>query len=303
MKIFIDSAKLSEIREAISWGVIDGVTTNPTLLRSAIEEERKKGREVSLASYVEEICKVAGKGRPVSLEVFSQDAKKMVREAGILYEKFNPIAGNVVVKIPVNTYAGSRTSNSEGLKAMREASQKGIPINATLVMTPEQALLAAKAGAIYVSPFAGRVDDYVRKNLGIDFNKYDYFDFDMLKQVAREELRERVKDSSGRKLGSLYSDEKARKIVGNGANEGIISGVDLVRRIVKIFRSYGMKTKVIAASMRNALQVREVAEEGADIATVPFHVIQMMLRHPKTEEGVKRFHVDARQARYKELFS
>lgn len=303
MKIFIDSAKLGEIREAISWGVVHGVTTNPSLLRKAIEEEEKKRSEVSLAGYVEEICKVAGKGRPVSLEVLSQDAKRMVKEARILYEKFNPIAENVVIKIPVNTSTGPGTSNTEGLNAIGKLSREGISINATLIMTPEQALLAAMAGAIYVSPFAGRVDDYIRKNLGIDFNKSDYFDFNMLKQVVREKLREHLKNSPSQELRSLYSDEQLRKTINFDNNEGVISGVDLVRRIISIFRNYGMKTKVIAASMRNPRQVREVAEVGADIATVPFQVIQMMLKHPKTEEGVERFYADAMSARYEELFS
>jgi len=302
MKIFIDTAKVSEIREAISWGVVDGVTTNPTLIRKAIEEERSSGRDVELEAYVGEICETAGEGRPVSLEVLSQEADKMVEEAKVLYDRFNPIAENVVIKIPVNTRAGRIASDYEGLKAIKELSGMGIPVNATLVMTPEQALLASKAGATYVSPFAGRVDDFIRTNLGIGFEKGDYFDFELLKEIFDARLSERLRDSLSRDVASIFLDREVRKMRDIGGNNGIISGVEVTRKIVRIFREYGMKTKVIASSIRNARQVREVAEVGCDIATVPFKVLQEMLRHPKTEEGVERFYSDAIRAKYKELF-
>ena len=302
MKIFIDTAKLEEIKEALSWGIVDGVTTNPSLIRAAIEDEREKGREVTLADYVAEVCRMAGEGRPVSLEVLSQTSARMIEEARTLYARFNPIARNVVIKIPVNTYMGEETATDyEGLKAINELG-KQIPINATLVMAPEQALLAAKARATYVSPFAGRVDDYIRENLGISFEKYDYFDFDLVRKIAREELDKLLKNSASSEISSVYSDEKVRKTRDIGENEGIISG-DLVRKVVAVFRKYDVKTKVIAASMRNPRQVREVAEAGADIATIPFEVLQAMLKHPKTEEGVKKFYVDAIRANYQELFS
>ncbi len=266
MKIFIDTAKLSEIREAISWGIVDGITTNPSLIRKAIEEEKK---DMSLDEYVAEILRVAGEKRPVSLEVMGLKAKDMVREAKILHSKFNHIAGNVVIKIPINTYAGYY----EGLKAIKSLSDEGIPVNCTLIMTPEQALLAAKAGARYVSPFAGRIDDYLRDTKlgmkrGVDYQKGDY-----------------------------YPKE------GRGVDDnGIVSGVDLVATIVDIFSNYDFDTEIIASSIRNARQVREVAMIGADIATIPFKVLQGMLLHPKTEEGVKKFSEDANKANYKELF-
>lgn len=303
MKIFIDTAKLGEIKEAFSWGIVDGVTTNPSLIRKAVEEERKLEGKVDLEVYVGEICKAAGKGRPVSLEVLSQKASKMVEEAQILYRRFNPISGNVVIKIPINTYTGQEATDYEGLKAINELSGKRIPINATLVMTPEQALLAAKAGATYVSPFAGRVDDYIRKNLGIDFKKNDYFDFELMREISKARLGEYLKNPTAEEISSLYLDEKIKKAIGVGEDKGITSGVDLVRKIVNIFRKYNIKTKVIAASMRNSQQVREVAETGCDIATVPFEVIREMLKHPKTEEGVKKFYADAVQAKYEELFT
>lgn len=273
MKIFIDTANLTEIREACSWGVVDGVTTNPSLLRKAVAQAERARGKADLEKYVGEICKVAGKGKPVSLEVLSTQAEKMVEEAQTLYRKFNPIAGNVVIKIPINTSTEQASNDYEGLKAVNELSAKGIPVNVTLVMSPEQALLGARAGAEYVSPFAGRIDDYLRecagKSLGKDFQKGDYYP----------------------RLGE-----------GGRSYKGVVSGVDCVDKIVRIFRKYDFKAKVIAASMRNAQQVREVAETGCEIATVPFNVIQEMLEHPKTQEGVKKFYEDAVQARYQELF-
>ena len=303
MKIFIDTAKLSEIKEALSWGIVDGVTTNPSLIRKAVEGEMGMKGKVNLEVYVGKICRAAGKGRPVSLEVLSQKASKMVEEAQILYRRFNPIAGNVLIKIPINTYTGQEATDYEGLKAINKLSRKGIPTNATLVMTPEQALLAAKAGATYASPFAGRVDDYIRKNLGIDFKKNDYFDFELVREISEARLGEYLKNPTAKEIPSLYLDKKIKKAIEVGEDKGITSGVDLVRKTVNIFRKYNIKTKVISASMRNPQQVREVAETGCDIATVPFEVIREMLKHPKTEEGVKKFYADAVQAKYEELFT
>jgi len=301
MKIFIDTAKLSEIEEAVSWGIVDGVTTNPSLIKDAIEEEGRTGGKVSLENYVKKICETAGEGRPVSLEVLSQDAVKMVEEAQILYRKFNPIARNVIIKIPINTCTGQGVSEYEGLKAINELSGRGIPVNVTLVMTPEQALLAAKAGGAYVSPFAGRIDDYSRKNLGIDFKKDDYFDLGLIDEISKTMLSEYLKNAASGVIPSFRS-EKIRETIDVGNNKGITSGVDLVRKTIDIFKKYDMKTKVIASSMRNPQQVREVAEAGCDIATIPFDVIKEMLKHPKTEEGVKKFYADAVQAKYEELF-
>ncbi|NPA75632.1 MAG: transaldolase [Euryarchaeota archaeon] len=266
MKIFIDTADIEEIKEALSWGIVDGVTTNPSLMRKAIEKYRMD----SLDEYVREILRVAGAGRPVSLEVMSLKAEDMIREAEILYDKFNDVANNVVIKVPVNTYAG----NYEGLKTIKALSEKGIPVNCTLIMTPEQALLAAKAGARYVSPFAGRIDDYIRTTklgmqAGRDFQKGDYYPWD----------------------GTDVDDN------------GIRSGSDLVEKTVMILDNYDYDTEVIASSIRNARQVRESALAGAHIATIPFKVIESMLLHPKTEEGVKKFSEDAEKANYREIFS
>ncbi len=267
MKIFIDTAKISEIKEAISWGIVDGITTNPSLVRKAMETEGK-GKKID--EYIKDILKVAGEDRPVSLEVMSVASGDMIREAELLYEKFNGIAGNVVIKVPVNTYTG----DYEGLKTIKALSEKGIPVNCTLIMTPEQALLAAKAGARYVSPFAGRIDDYIRTmKLGLtpgkDFQKGDYYPWD----------------------GTDVDDN------------GIRSGSDLVEKVVMILDNYDYETEVIASSIRNARQVREAAMIGTHIATIPFNVLQEMLLHPKTEEGVKKFSEDAEKANYREIFS
>ncbi len=278
MKIFIDTAKLDEIKEACSWGIVDGVTTNPSLIKEALDSEKAKGKDVDMASYIREICETVGEGKPVSLEVVSLRSEEMVKEAQVLYNEFNPIAQNVVIKIPINTYMeGGEATNYEGLKAIKLLSKEGIPVNATLVMNPEQALLAAKAGARYASPFAGRVDDYIRKNLGMEFEKGDYFN-------PEKEL-----------------DEERKRGWELGQDKGIRSGVELVRIIVNIYRNYGIKTEIIAASMRNARQVREIAQSGADIATIPFHVLEEMLQHPKTEEGIKKFSEDV-VPEYRKLF-
>ena len=149
MKFFIDTANLNQIREAQDLGVLDGVTTNPSLIKAAMS------KDVSMEDYIMNICTIAGKGKPVSLEVVSLDAKNMVDEADLLYKKFNEFADNVVIKIPVSTNTGDG-KNYDGLNAIKKLSEKGVPVNATLVMTPEQAFLAAKMGAKYVSPFAGR---------------------------------------------------------------------------------------------------------------------------------------------------
>ena len=167
----------------------------------------------------------------------------MVFEGISLYKKFNKIAGNVVIKNPINPAFGKEDNFFDCLKTVKILSDKNIPVNVTLIFTPEQALLAARAGAKYVSPFAGRIDDFLREKR----KKYD---------------------------------------------SGIASGVDLVAQCVTIFREHKITAKVLAASIRNKRQLREVALVGADIATIPFAVLQESLKHEKTAEGVKKFSED-----------
>jgi len=158
MKIFIDTADRREIQEACSWGVVDGLTTNPTLLRKAMARETGN---VDIAHYIEQVCRIVP--GPVSLEVIGVAKAAMVEEGRKLFERFNPIRHNVVIKIPANTSADETGRDFEGTQAIAALSSRGIPVNATLVMTPEQAILCAKAGARYVSPFMGRVDDFEAK--------------------------------------------------------------------------------------------------------------------------------------------
>ena len=205
MMIFIDTANINEIKEALSWGVIDGVTTNPTL----VAKENRPAKEL-----LKEICSLVS--GPISAEAISQDSKGMVEEA----RQLSKIAKNIVVKIPLI---------KEGLKAVKILSLEGIKTNVTLCFSPSQALLAAKAGADYISPFIGRLDD--------------------ISQV----------------------------------------GMDLIREIKQIYSNYGFKTKIIVASIRNPLHVVDAALIGADIATVPFAVVEQLIKHPLTDIGVQRF--------------
>lgn len=205
MKLFIDTANLDEIREAVSMGVLDGVTTNPSLMA----KEKMPYREI-----LAEICKIV-KG-PVSAEVVAVDTAGMIREAMELAS----IAENITIKVPII---------KEGLKTIKTLSEKGIMTNATLCFSPSQALLVAKAGATFVSPFVGRLDDVSH------------------------------------------------------------TGMDLIAQIVQIYGNYGFGTEVLVASVRNPLHVVEAAMMGADVATVPFKVIEQLIKHPLTDIGLQKF--------------
>jgi len=176
-----------------------------------------------------------------------------------------------VIKIPINPDIGSGNS-FDGLLAAGELKRLGIPVNVTLVMTPEQSLLAAKVGADYVSPFIGRIDDYLRTKANIPFKKEDYYPEDGL--YIGDELLE---------------------------DNGIVSGVHVLSITKEIFENYRFSTKIIAASVRNVRQVREIAATGCDIATIPFYVLNNMIKHPKTEEGIKNFIKDVEEE-YREIF-
>jgi transaldolase len=263
MKIFIDSADLTEIKQAYKWGVADGVTTNPSLLKMAVVKRVAKGKKLDLKTYINQILEVAG-STPVSLEVTKTTAKGMITQGKKLYKMFNPVAGNVYIKIPVNPAFKAKDKNHfDGIAAIQELTKNGIPTNCTLIFTPEQALLAAKAGASFVSPFAGRIDDDLRSSAGLTFDKTAYY------------------PEEGMEIdGELLEDN------------GVLSGVDLVAQCVDILQYYGLDTEVLAASLRNTRQVRESALAGADIATLPIGVIADMLKHHKTSEGMEKFTAD-----------
>jgi len=263
MKIFVDSADIDEIKQAYEWGVADGVTTNPSLMKKAVDKLVAKGEKVDLKSYLSEILKVA-KGTPVSLEVTASDKSGMIEEGKKLFKIFNAVAGNVNIKVPVNpAFEDGDKTHFDGIAVIRELANNKIPINCTLVFTPEQALLAAKAGATFVSPFAGRIDDDIRKKVGKDFDKMAYFPMD----------------------GRVEEDKKFQ-------DAGVVSGVDLVAQCVEILEHYNYPTEVLAASIRNPRQARECALVGAHIATLPFSVIENMLKHHKTFDGMKAFTKD-----------
>ncbi len=287
MVLFIDSSDLDEIKEALSLGVVEGVTTNPSLIKEVVV----KNGGISFKEYVAEILKEAGRDKPVSLEVASTKASDMVKEAKKLYDEFNGIAHNVVIKIPVTT-KGIEADETEGIKAIKELSDAGIPVNATLIMAPSQAYLAALAGAKYVSPFLGRVDDFVRSKLSITYSKGEYFNH----KAVRRYLESAVSSQQSKGLSdpSLFSELNI--------NYGLLSGAEVLASIKTIFLNYGLRAKIIAASIRNARQAEEALEIGADIVTLPYSVLKAMMTHPKSEEGIRLFVEDAQKINYSELF-
>jgi len=208
MKFFIDTANVEEIRKTNDLGLLDGVTTNPSLVS-------KEGREFK--GLIKEICSIVD--GPVNAEVVSTNAEGMISEARDLVK----LADNIVVKIPLI---------EEGLKAVKVLAAEGIKTNVTLCFSPTQALMAAKAGAAYISPFVGRLDD----------------------------------------ISS--------------------TGMDLVEQIITIYDNYGFDTEIIVASIRNPTHVVDAALMGADIATIPYKVIQQLIKHPLTDIGLEKFLAD-----------
>ena len=215
MKFFIDTAKVEDIKKANDMGVICGVTTNPSLIA-------KEGRVFE--EVIAEIASIVD--GPISGEVKATtvDAEGMIAE-GRAIAKIHP---NMVVKIPMTV---------EGLKAVKVLSSEGIKTNVTLIFSANQAILAANAGATYVSPFLGRLDDISQP------------------------------------------------------------GIEPIRQIAEIFDIYGYETEIIAASIRNPIHVTDCALAGADIATIPYKVIEQMTKHPLTDQGIEKF-----QADYKAVF-
>ncbi|MCS7249990.1 MAG: fructose-6-phosphate aldolase [candidate division WOR-3 bacterium] len=205
MKIFIDSADINEIREVHSWGILDGVTTNPTLIA-------KTGKKFD--TCIREIVELV-KG-PISVEVISSDWEGMVKEAREL-AKYGEW---ITIKIPMS---------KDGLKAVKILSEEKIKTNMTLVFSPNQAILAAKAGATFVSPFVGRLDDI------------SHF------------------------------------------------GMEIISDIVQIYKNYNFKTEIIVASVRNPLHVVTAGKLGAHIVTCPYQVLELMIKHPLTDIGIKKF--------------
>lgn len=212
MKFFIDTANLEQIREAHKLGVLDGVTTNPSLMA----KENIRGEEACRRHYID-ICRIVE--GDVSAEVIATDFEGMVREG----EELAALDPHIVVKIPCT---------AEGIRAVTYFSAKGIRTNCTLVFSVGQALLAAKAGATYVSPFVGRLDD-----------------------ISED-------------------------------------GVALVAHIVRVYRTYGFRTQVLAASIRHTHHIIQCMDAGADVVTCPLAAIMGLLKHPLTDSGLKQFLAD-----------
>lgn len=264
MRFFLDSANLDEIKTAVSWGIIDGITTNPSLIKKEVDRLKQLGQSIDFRNHIKEILLAAGPNRPVSLEVTATSASQMIAQGRKIYTDFNRYAQNVVVKIPVNTNIGN-SDNFEGIKAIKTLSNENIPVNCTLIFTPEQALLAALAGATYVSPFAGRIDDSLRSKARLQFSKFEYFPAE---GFAPEGYHRPLDDN------------------------GIVSGVDLIGQIAQIFDMHEVSTFILGASLRNPRQIREAAMAGSNIATVPFAVLGKLLDHEKTREGMVKFTSD-----------
>ena len=205
MKFFIDTANIEEIKKAASYGLLDGVTTNPSLVA-------KEGKD--FIELLKEIIKIVD--GPISAEVVSLDYEGMLKEARELAK----IHSNIVIKVPLI---------KEGLKAVKTLTEEGIKTNVTLCFSAAQALLAAKAGATYISPFVGRLDD-----------------------------------------------------IGH-------NGMDLIEQIVQIYENYGYTTQVLVASVRSPLHLIDAALIGADVATIPFAVIEKLFKHPLTDSGLETF--------------
>ena len=210
MRFFIDTANVEDIKKAEAMGIICGVTTNPSLIA-------KEGRDFN--QVIKEITDIVD--GPISGEVKATtvSAEDMVMEG----REIAAIHPNMVVKIPMTT---------EGLKATKILSAEGIKTNVTLIFTAAQALLAARAGATYVSPFLGRLDDISQ------------------------------------------------------------CGVDLIVDIAEIFQVHAIEAQIIAASVRNPIHVLDCAKAGADIATVPYSVLEQMTMHPLTDQGIEKFKKD-----------
>lgn len=212
MKFFLDTANLDELKKGAAWGIVDGVTTNPSLIA-------KEGREI--AEQIRMICDIVD--GDISAEVVQTEANAMIREGRELAK----IHKNVVVKCPLTR---------DGIKATAALSKEGIRVNVTLCFSAGQALLAAKAGAYIISPFVGRLDD----------------------------------------IG--------------------LHGTDLIRDVVAIYKNYGYKTQVLAASMRSPTHITDSALAGAHIATMPLKVLDMLFSHPLTDKGLEQFLKDYAKA-------
>jgi len=266
-RIFADTATLDEIRPLREGGIVNGVTTNPSLMKRAGATSWAQAEKImkDIVDYM--------KPGPVSLELTELEPEKMVQQARHL----GSFGNNVVIKVPTGGYRVMDKDPFTGLKMIRRLWELNIKVNATLVFNTSQALWAANAGAIYVSPFMGRLADYLYKNDQVERgpgNSLYYMEDHKVPPGGPD----RVANTAYVATGGPRKD----------------AGVRLINEITAVFATYRIRTEVLAASFRNAAQVMECLLAGADILTVPAPILMGVADHPLSDEGMKAFVADSK---------
>jgi transaldolase len=266
-RIFADTATLEEIRPLREGGIINGVTTNPSLMKRAGATSWAGAEKImkDIVAYM--------KPGPVSLELTELEPEKMVAQARHL----GSFGDNVVIKVPVGGFRVMDKDPFTGLKVMRRLWELNIKVNATLIFNTTQAFWAANAGASYVSPFLGRLADYLYKNDQVERGPGNSLNY--------------IEDH---KVPAGGPDRVANTAYVAGGGERKDAGVRLINEIMAVFASYRIRTEVLAASFRNAAQVMECLLAGADILTVPAPILMGVADHPLSDEGMKAFVADSK---------
>lgn len=266
-RIFADTATLDEIKPLREGGIINGVTTNPTLMKRAGATSWAQAEKImkEIVTYM--------RPAPVSLELTELDPDKMVEQA----KRLAAFGENVIVKVPTGGFHVMDKDPFTGLKVMRRLWELNIKVNATLIFNTTQAFWAANAGATYVSPFLGRLADYLYKN-------------DQVERGPGNSLHY-IEDH---KVPAGGPDRVANTSYVANAGERKDAGVRLINEIMAVFASYRIQTEVLAASFRNAAQVMECLLAGADILTVPAPILMGVADHPLSDEGMKAFVTDSK---------
>lgn len=266
-RIFADTAGIGELKPLLEAGIIHGVTTNPTLLKSAGATSWDAAKEL-----LTEILRMFDP-LPVSLELTKVKQDEMLAQA----QELSALGSNSVIKVATAGYTAidPKLDPFTGLKVLRKLWERDIRTNATLIFNSTQAFWAANAGATYVSPFLGRLADYLYKN----------------DHPERPDGNSLYYIENHKKLSESEHAFNTEYVASGGARKD--AGVRLVREIVAIFANYDIHTEVLAASFRNFSQLTEVLLAGADILTVPADILMQVCNHPLSDEGMKRFNEDA----------
>lgn len=266
-RIFADTATISEIIPLYEGGIINGVTTNPSLMKRAGADSWSSAMDL-----MREIVSTMAPN-PVSLELTELEPEKMLAQA----DQLAALGDNVVIKVPTGGYGPLGRDTLTGLKMIRELWKKDIKVNATLIFNSTQAFWAANAGAAYVSPFLGRLADYLYKN-------------DQVERAAGNALYF-LEDHKAPAGGPERTHNTAYVGAGGSRKD---AGVRLINEIVAIFTNYRIQTEVLAASFRNSVQVMECLLAGADILTVPAPILMGVADHPLSDEGMASFVEDSK---------